>query len=294
MNTQTVFRTKPLMPNFGVEILDVDVTKAEPDELAAVVDTFHRNGALVLRGQVMSQQQQLAFTRLFGAPEGNSRLEFCDPDYPEIYVISNKVVNGRAIGDPEAGIGWHTDFAYGAHPAMCTILHAQEVPAEGSDTLLADLCAAWNALPPERQEELDGLVVHHSFAQLMRKRNAPMTRQQKEDLPDVFHPLIRRHPADGRKALYVSGTTKGILNIANPDGIEMMEELIRYATQDCFVYRHKWRVGDILVWDNRVTLHTGTLFDKTRYIRHCHRTWVTGEAPIGAVAPASATGRALQ
>ena len=281
MSTRIKLRTRPLMPGFGVEILDVDVTTAEPEVLDAVVDTFHRNGAVVLRGQVMSQPQQLAFTRLFGEPEGNARKEFCDPDYPEIYVISNKVVNGRAIGDPEAGFAWHTDFVYGRRPAMCTILHALDVPAEGSDTLLADLCAAWNTLPKARQEELDGLIIHHSFAQLMHQRGVAMTERQKADYPDVFHPLVRRHPADGRKALWVSsGTIKGILNLANPDGIELVDELVQFAIQDRFVYRHTWRVGDILIWDNRCTLHRGTEFDFDKHIRHVHRTWVKGEVPV--------------
>ena len=280
MNIKVALRTRPLMPNFGVEILDVNVVTAGPEILDAVVDCFHRNGAIVLRGQTLSKVQQLAFTRLFGEPEANARPEFCDPEFPEIYVISNKIVNGKQIGDPRPGLGWHTDFSYGRNPALCTLLHALEVPPVGSDTLFTDLCAVWDALPPERQEELDGLVIHHSFAQLMHLRGLKLSREQKAAYPDVFHPMVRRHPKDGRKALWVStGTVKGVLDLPNPDGIKLVEDLVQFAVQERFIYRHKWQVGDLLMWDNRCTLHRGTEFDFDNHFRHVHRTWVTGEVP---------------
>src|ERR1051325_4563161 len=179
MATALRLRTRPLMPNFGVEILDVDIARADRETAAEVVRTFHRHGAIVLRGQKLTQPDQIAFTRMFGEPEGNTRKEYTDPDYPEIYVISNKVVNGRLIGDYASGIGWHTDFSYGEKPAMCTMLYSLEAPPEGSDTLLADLCAAWNALPPERQKAIDGLVIHHSYAALAKMRGIVMTAEQK-------------------------------------------------------------------------------------------------------------------
>ncbi len=100
-------------------------------------------------------------------------------------------------------------------------------------------------------------------------------------LPDVVHPLVRTHPADGRKALWVStGTTRGVVGMPNPEGRDVLQELVAFATQERFVYRHKWRVGDVLIWDNRCTLHTGTRFDLSRYQRHVHRTWVKGERPF--------------
>ncbi len=280
MASQGGLRTRPLMPNFGVEILDVDIARADGDTIAEVLKTFQRHGAILLRKQKLTQADQIAFTRVFGEPEGNTRMQYVDPDYPEIYVISNKVVNGRLIGDYASGIGWHTDFSYGETPALCTMLYALETPAEGSDTLLADLCAAWNALPPERQKAVEGLVIHHSYEALAQMRNIELTPEQKAALPDVFHPLVRTHPADGRKALWVStGTVKGIVGMPNPEGLELIEELVEFATQEQFIYRHKWQVGDLLVWDNRVTLHTGTDFDTSKYVRHVHRTWVKGERP---------------
>ncbi len=199
-------------------------------------------------------------------------------------MLSNRIVNGKTIGAHNDGIGWHTDYSYRAEPVMCTMLYAVEVPAEGSDTLLADGCAAWNALSPERQAQLDGLKLHHSWEHFMKTRD--YNRQEELDPkllaenPDVIHPLIRSHPADGRKALWAStGTVKEIVGMPNPEGLALIDELVEFMTQPEFVYQHKWRVGDILVWDNRCTLHTGTLYDDTKYVREMHRLWAKGDRP---------------
>jgi taurine dioxygenase len=168
---------------------------------------------------------------------------------------------------------------------MCTMLYAVEVPAEGSDTLLADLCAAYDALSPERQRELDHLVLHHSYQYFMETREygrTTLSPELKAQNPDVFHPLIRVHPANGRRALWAStGTVKEIVGMPNPAGLKLIDELVEFITQDRFVYRHKWKVGDVLVWDNRCTLHTGTLYDDTKYDRLMHRLWAKGDKPIG-------------
>jgi taurine dioxygenase len=281
MESATKLRTRPLKDGFGAEILDVDVTRADPQTLRDLVTEFHHHGAIVLRGQNLDPPAQLAFTNLFGPPAETQRnKEYTLADYPEIYLISNRVVNGRHIGDYAAGLNWHTDLSYSARPALCTILHALEVPDEGSDTMLADLCAAWKALPKEKQEAIDDLVVHYSFAQHMERRGQPLTPEQKLDHPDVFHPLVCRHPADGRKVLWVSPSPMGVVGMPSPAGQGLLVELTKYVTQERFVYRHKWQVGDILVWDNRCTLHSGSPFDKQKYIRLVHRTWVRGNAPV--------------
>ena len=273
------FSISPLRDDFGVELRNVDLANCGPDVHRSVVETFERHGVLVIRGQTLSPQDQMRFTRAYGAPEDNPRKEYTYPGIPEIYVISNKLVDGRKIGDPTAGQGWHTDSSFLPEPMKCTMLYAMEVPDQGSDTLLADLCAAWNALSPERQAELDGLLVQHSWRALMEMKNVYLPPED-DTLPDVVHPMIRVHPADGRKALWVStGTTRGVVGMANPQGLELLASLVAFATQDRFVYRHKWQVGDVLIWDNRCTLHTGTPFDLFKYQRHVHRTWVRGDRP---------------
>jgi len=283
MPTTTVLRTQPLKPGFGAQILDLDLTRADDETLAAVVDTFHRHGAILLRDQTLAPADLLAFIRRFGEPEGHTLQEYTIPGFPNVFVLSNRLVDGKPIGAHNDGIGWHTDYSYKAEPVMSTMLYAVEVPPEGSDTLLADVCAAWNALPAERQAQLDGLVLHHSYQHFMENREwgrTQLTDQQKAENPDVFHPLIRTHPADGRKALWVStGTVKTVVGMDPAESLALIDELVEFVTQDQFVFRHKWRVGDVLMWDNRCTLHTGTLYDDQRYIREMHRLWVKGDRP---------------
>jgi taurine dioxygenase len=165
---------------------------------------------------------------------------------------------------------------------MCTMLYAEEVPEEGSDTLLADLCAAYNALTAEEQAAYDDLQIQHSLTALWEHQGRKSTAEYAGDevLPDVVHPMIRVHPADGRKALWVcTGAVRGVIGMPNPEGLALIHKLVAFATQPRFVYAHKWRVGDILIWDNRCTLHRGTPFDLEKYTRLVYRTWVKGDRP---------------
>ena len=277
-------RTRPLGPGFGAEIVDVDVRTADDATLDAVVDTFHRHGAILLRGQTLDPGELTAFVARFGEPEDHTQKRFTLPGHPKVFVLSNRTVDGEPIGAHNDGVGWHTDYSYKAEPVMCTMLYAVEVPPEGADTLLADQCAAWDALAPERQAELDGLVLHHSYQYFMETREfgrQTLSAELKRENPDVFHPLVRTHPADGRKALWVStGTVKEVVGMPDPEGLQLIDELVEWVTQDRFVYRHKWREGDVLVWDNRCTLHTGTLYDDTKYFRVMHRLWAKGDKPF--------------
>ena len=283
-DTRGGLRLRSLKQDFGAEILDFDFNLADPQMLKNVVQTFHEYGAILLRGQKMTPDDLMAFVSLFGEPEGHTQTQFTLPGHEKIFVLSNRKENGNPIGAHNDGIGWHTDYSYKEKPVMCTMLYAVEVPPEGSDTLLADMCAAYDALPQERQTELDGLVMHHSYQHLMSTREfgqLELTDKQKAENPDVFHPLIRTHPADSRKALWVStGTTKGIVGMPDDEATALVEDLVEFLTQDKFVFRHKWQVGDILMWDNRCTLHTGTLYDDTQYCRTMHRMWVKGDKPV--------------
>lgn len=285
MMTQSIspnIELRPLMPEFGVEIMGVDVRNANPETLQQVASALGNHGAVLIRGQSLSPQDQLKFTSAFGDPAPNPRKQWVYPGVPEIYVISNRMVDGKYIGEAEAGTAWHTDLNYAQRPAAYTFLYALEVPDEGSDTLLADTCAAYRALSPERQAELSGMTVHHSYANLAVRAQRELTEEERRDYPDVFHPLVRTHPVDGRKTLWgLSSTTpNGIVDMPKETGKALINELLAFATQEQFVYRHRWQVGDILIWDNRCTLHTGTSFDKQKYIRTMHRSWVMGEIPF--------------
>jgi taurine dioxygenase len=283
-----VLNIRELKPGFGAEILDLDLASADDATQGAVVDIFNHHGAVVLRGQALSPDDLLRFIARFGPPEDHTMKQFTLPGYPNIFILSNKIVDGRPIGAHNDGVGWHTDYSYKACPVMCTMLYAVEVPAEGSDTLLADMCAAYDALPAERKRQLDPLVLHHSYQHFMENREYGRTilsDEIKADNPDVYHPLVRVHPANGRRALWAStGTVKEIVGVPNPEGLQLIDELVDFITQERFVYRHKWRVGDVLVWDNRCTLHTGTLYDDKKYDRLMHRLWAKGDKPVGVMA----------
>lgn len=284
MNEMTNLNYRELKPGFGAEVLGVDIPSASAETRKALVQTFHRHGALLLRGQKMSPDDIMDYVAMFGELEGHTLQEHTLPGYPNIYILSNREVDGKPIGAHNDGVGWHTDYSYKEKPVMCTVLYAVEVPPEGSDTLLVDLCAAYDALTPEKREQLDGLVLHHSYKYFMETREfnrMALSQALEAENPDVFHPLIRTHPADGRKALWVStGTVKEIVGMPNPEGLDLIDELVEFVTRDQFVLRHKWQVGDILMWDNRCTLHTGTLYDDKKYIRQMYRMWVKGDKPV--------------
>lgn len=278
------FPVRELKPGFGTEILEVDVARAEEETLDAVVATFERSGAMLLRNQDMTPAQLMNFVKRFGEPELHTQTQFTLAGYPHIYVLSNKLVDGKPIGSHNDGVGWHTDYSYKEKPVKCTMLYAVEVPAEGADTMLADQCAAYDALPEEKKRALAPVILHHSYQYFMETRQYGrklLSEKMKAENPDVFHPLIRTHPADGRKALWVStGTVKDIVGMPHEAAMTLIDELVDFVTQDRFVFRHKWQVGDILMWDNRCTLHTGSLFDDQKYTRLMHRLWVKGEKPV--------------
>ena len=282
-NDQSELLIKPLKEGFGAEVSGVDVARAEDQTLERLVDIFQENGALLIRDQDMSPDDLMRFIRFFGEPEDHTHKQFTLPNYPKIYLLSNKKENGRVIGAHNDGIGWHTDYSYKEHPVQNTMLYAIETPPEGGDTLLADCCAAYNALSDERRAQLDPLILHHSYLHFMETRKygrKQLTDEIIRDNPDVFHPLIRTHPSNGRKALWVStGTVRDIVGMEHEEAMALVEELVEFVTQDQFVYRHKWRPGDLLTWDNRCTLHTGSVFDDTKYERLTHRMWVKGDKP---------------
>jgi len=285
MDTPLGFQIRELRKGFGAEILGLDLATSDDETMDDAVRAFNLHGAVLLRDQHMAPADLVRFIARFNEPEGHTLQQYTLPGYPNIYILSNKVVDGKPIGAHNDGVGWHTDYSYKEIPVMATMLYAVEVPAEGSDTLLADLCAAYDALPQEKRRALDPLVVHHSYQMFMQNREhgrMDLSDELKAQNPDVFHPLIRVHPTNGRRALWAStGTVKGIVGMDEGDALRLIDELVEFITQDQFVYRHQWRPGDLLVWDNRCTLHTGTLYDDKKYDRLMHRLWAKGEKVIG-------------
>jgi taurine dioxygenase len=274
---------RPFDAGFGTEIMGVNVRNLDQPGFRLIEDAFNRHGVIVLRGQRLVAQEFHSFVERFGELETHTLLQYTLPDDEKIYVLANIEENARQIGAHNEGIGWHTDLSYKEKPVMATALYGVICPPVGADTLFADMTAAYEALPDARKRELDGLKIHHSYHRFMASREdrAPLTEEQKAKTPDVYHPLVRTHPATGRQSLYIgTGTVFGIVGMPDAEAKALVDDLVEYATQDCFVHRHVWREGDIVMWDNRRTFHTGTLFDDTKYKRLIYRMMVKGDTPF--------------
>ena len=281
----------PLHPTLGAEVRGVDLTRAlTPEVFAEIEAAFNRFGILVFPEQAVSDEQQLALSQLFGPLEVN-------PNYagakmrlrPDIADISNLDADGRVLArdDPRNlfNLGnqlWHTDSSFKRIPAKCSLLSARELPSSGpmggGETEFADLRAAWDALPEARKRELDGLVVEHS---IFRSRSqigfADFNDEIFKQLPPVPQVLVRHHAASGRTSLYLASHASHIIGWPVEKGRALLEELIAFATQPQFVYQHHWTVGDLVIWDNRCTMHRGRPYDDT-HRRVLHRTTVSDRA----------------
>jgi taurine dioxygenase len=273
----------PRTGGFGALIENADLRQLDDAIFAVLEDCFNHHGVIVLRDQKLSPHDFHRFARSFGELETHTLRQYTLPEDEKIYVLANIEENGRQIGAHNEGIGWHTDLSYKERPVMATLLYGIICPPVGADTLFADMTAAYEALPAEERQRLDGLKIHHSYHRFMESRDdrAPLTEAQKALTPDVFHPLVRTHPATGRRSLYIgTGTVHAIAGMPNPEGKALVDRLVDYATEERFVYRHRWCEGDVVMWDNRCTLHSGTLFEDTKYKRLVHRMMVKGDVPF--------------
>jgi taurine dioxygenase/putative 2-oxoglutarate oxygenase len=231
----------------------------------------------------MTPAQHVAFTRRFGTPHVMTPLQYNHPDHPEIFVVSNVEMGGRALGMRRVGMGWHTDGEDKALPNAGSLLYAREVPPEGGDTLFANMFAAHDALPADLRRRIAGRRACYSRVRLHAVHYPhldPLTDAQKAERPDVWHPLVRTHPRTGRKALYIGRWACEVEGLPEHEGRELIAELQTFAAEPRFVYRHQWRLHDALLWDNRSTLHCATPFDETRYRRLMHRTTLEGDSPF--------------
>ena len=260
-------KIKPTGAALGAEIEGVDVSRPLDDAtFQAIVDAFHEHEVVFFRDQTLTPEQHVAFSRRFGELEHHVRADRCRPGYPELFVVSNVIENGKPIGSQDAGLFWHSDLCYMAEPSRGSIFYAREVPMgdDGEplgDTLFASATAAYNALPESTKSRIAGLKAVNSYEKgYYRDRNSgprpPLTEEQKRRTPDMEHPIVRTHPFTGKKCLFLNeGYTSRIVGVDGPEGAALLDALLAHATDERFVYRHKWRVGDLLLWDNCSTQH---------------------------------------
>ncbi|HZP88253.1 MAG TPA: TauD/TfdA family dioxygenase [Burkholderiales bacterium] len=262
-------RTEPLCPGFGLSADGVDLSKPLSDaDFAELEQTFFRGQVLVLHDQSLSPAQYVAFARRFGPPEPHVINQFHHPDDPNILILSNRRRNGEPIGLADAGTYFHTDYSYLQVPARATMLYSIEVPSKGGNTLFANQYAAYDDLSEGMKARLEPLLAVHHYGNRKVEENADrtaasaLTLEQKAKMPVITHPIVRRHPVTGRKALYaVSGSSYGIIGMPDDEAVALLDELAEHATQACYVYSLKYEVGDVVIWDNASLLHSATLVD---------------------------------
>ena len=275
---------EPISPVMGAEVRGVDLGRLDDAMFAAIRAAFNRHMLLRFPGQRLTPPELIAFSRRFGELQIHVLDEYRHPRYPEIYLLSNvDRVTGRTTGyHPDRGtLVWHSDLSFQARPALATILYGLEVPKTGGDTLFADMRAAYDALPDATKRKVAPLRgIHDLDYSRTRAGAAPMTEKQRAEAPPVSHPMARTHPETGRKGLYISHHISRIEGMAPDAARGLLEELMAHATQPRFVYRNTWRTGDVVMWDNRCTMHCATEYDASEERRVIHRTVVKGDVPV--------------
>jgi alpha-ketoglutarate-dependent taurine dioxygenase len=275
---------RPLQGDFGAEVIGAPPNLRVGDgELHLIEAAWFRHGILVFRDLDMTPAEHIAFTRRLGKLHIMVPSEFNLPDHPEVWVVGNAEEDGKPLGLRGAGMGFHTDGEDKTVPNAGSFLYARLVPPEGGDTLFADMVAAYGALPDDIRRKIAGRRARFSRAEMHRINYPDMRPSTAEELaarPDVFHPLVRRHPRSFRVSLYIGRWACDIEGLPPDEGRAIVAWLQEFARQDRFVYRHRWRDGDAVLWDNRCTQHCATPFDEVRYTRLMHRTTLEGDAPI--------------
>jgi taurine dioxygenase len=284
---QQSFEIRPLAGNVGAEILGLDLSRPLSDEDFARIHRAHLDHhVVVFREQHITPEQQIAFSRRFGVLQIHVLKQFLLANHPEILIVSNIIENGVAVGLGDAGKFWHSDLSYKELPSLGSMLYAQELPAEGGDTLFADMHKALDGLPAELRRAIDGRKASHSYTARYSETKfegnwrPTLTPEQLAQVQVVDHPIVRTHPETGRKALFVSeGFTTSIVGMPADESKQILDELYARSILPENIYRHAWQPGDMVFWDNRSLMHlaAGCPNDMRRKL---FRTTIQGDAPF--------------
>ena len=276
----------------GTFVGEVSGIRLGDDHDASTIDAIREalleHSILVFHAQRMSNAEHVRFSQRFGPSEIHTVTQYLLPDFPEILALANRGERGtKPIAN--GGAYWHSDITYKPRPPMGSILYALEVPPVDGDTLYCDMAAAYEALPGSTKSRIEGLRAVHSYLprfmaarevdEAFRDNRFELSEEQKAEVAEVTHPVVRTHPESGRKALFINeGFTIRIEGMDDAGGRALLDELNEHATQDRFIYRHRWSVGDVVFWDNRMTMHCATEYDR-QHSRRMHRTTIQGDVP---------------
>lgn len=273
------FLVEPLSPGLGAVIVGLDLRQPLAEATRrAVYDHFARYHVLCFRDQQLDQDQQVAFSEQFGTLEHHIARNRGKIN-PLVQIVSNLGPDGKPSGKVSSD-RWHSDKSFRAQPALATILHAQVMPPDGGETCFANMIAAYEALPAADKAELDGVRVVHSWEISRARAGGQATPEEIADAPPMSHPLVRVLPETGEKALFMGEHAAYFEGLPEEVGRIRLEQLTAHAVEERFVYRHRWTLGDLLMWDNRCLLHrANTNFDAARFPRVLQRTCLRGVAP---------------
>lgn len=281
----------PITPTFAAEVSDVDLSlPLSSNDLTAMKQVFWKYSVLVFPDQHLSAEQHLNFARQFGP------LEETIAQYrpgtklrvrPEIADVSNLDHEGRILPADSTKrlheLGnrlWHTDSSFKRIPALASLLYARSIPSVGGLTEFADERAAYDALPTTMKQRLKGMLAEHCIRYSRARIDfTDFSAEERESMPPVSQPLVRTIPETGRKTLYLASHAGRIPGMPDDEAAKLIDQLIQHATQRQFVYTHRWRVNDLVMWDNRCTMHRGTPFDDTRFPRDVQRATVSDTIP---------------
>jgi taurine dioxygenase len=281
-----------LSPVLGAEVTGLDLSRPLGDNAFKDLHQawLDHHGLLVVRGQKLQPEAQVAFARRFGPLFGeddhfqDSVKPYLLPGNPAVYRVSNKVKEGVAQGRARAGDYWHSDVSFRRHPAQASLLHAIEIPPAGGDTMFADMQQAYDALSDAMKALIDGLEAVHDFA--LAAANSGTYRADQLISTDFdgqnrcIHPVVIRHPETGRKALFVNpGFTAGLVGFEPEESRALLGFLFAHATRHEFIYRHRWAPGDLVIWDNRSLMHHAVVDYEGKGERYMHRVTVIAGQP---------------
>jgi taurine dioxygenase len=272
----------PLTDHTGAEVQGVDLSRPVTHDVRRLLnDAFARHHVLAIRGQTLAPPQVLQAVSLFGEIFHQHNSRFALPECPQIHYLSNQdsFPDGRRY---IPGEGWHTDHSNDTRPPKATVLHAVRLPGRGGDTQFANMAAAHDALPDETRARLAPLMAIHVYQSSHSARKLmTLSEPNRERVPNaVLHPLVRTHPENGRKSIYVNPIRiEGIVGLDHKEALPLLDELIGHATQERFQYRHAWQPGDLVIWDNRCLLHKANGDYDMSEVRYLYRVMLQGDVP---------------
>lgn len=286
------FIVKQVSPAGAGEVLGLDCSKPlDGQMLVELRQAMLEYPVTVIRNQNLTPKQQAAFSRQLGPLEAQDRKTYCDPDEPDILILSNELrADGTAVGIVDAGDFWHSDSSHHEEPCRSTLLYAVRNPRTGGDTEFCNLYQAYDALPPELKRQIEGRYGIHHISKLVNPRvtvsgartdAAAYYKQHEQATKPVLQPMVRTHPETGRQALYISPRfTIGIADIPDEEAQPLLDRLFAVMLQERFIYRHRWADGDLVIWDNRCLNHQACGGYSLPDIRRMHRTTIRGDRPF--------------